>query len=125
MKIRHVALTALVLLSLTACAGTPETAPSEPTVSGQSDMQAAWEERVAGFFERADAPQPEDALAIGQHICDQTRAGIDPEQIQAIDGETNQSIVNYTLMINFPVIEAAKEAGKPLPDYCGELFPAS
>lgn len=41
MKRASIALTALVLLSLTACAGTPETAPSEPTVSGQSVMEEA------------------------------------------------------------------------------------
>lgn len=113
MKSASIALTALVLLSLTACAGTPETAPSEPVVSGQSVTEETVEEtpeplvaaetettpdemfigevkwRLESLGAASVIPDATDEQLIqaGHDACESLEAGVSSYDVSVIQGE--------------------------------------
>lgn len=166
MKLRCVALSAVLLLALTGCTGTPETAPSEPGTNAQStpvetveaeatseqvegapmtvesieataptrqELQSTWYSRFGKTLESYgyEFPFINDSLPVGQYICDQSRAGVAPEDIAAVQGlredheYANTQVVDLTLNNGYALSEEEMAAGVTLPDYCGVLFPAA
>ena len=105
------ALMAVLLLALTGCAGTPDTAPSQPQDSSQSTPAESTaplvaEAPVAPTVDAADAafleyvrenvlpetqiPNATDAqlIAAGHDACAQLESGVALENVRVVDGET-------------------------------------
>jgi len=99
--------------------------PGEPTFD---ELRERWRGFVlkaiarneAGYFEK-----PSDADPIGQYICNESRAGVSPENIEAIQNLpegyefVNTEIVDWTLMNGY----APTMPDEALPDFCGIVFP--
>ncbi len=115
----------------TAEAGPMTVAPTEATDPTKDALQSKWYGQFGKTMQSYgyEFPLIEDSLPVGQYICDQSRAGVAPESIVAVQGlpeahaYANTQVVNFTLNNGTALTAAQIEAGESLPDYCGILFP--
>lgn len=137
MKTRTIAATALLLLVLTGCAGTPETDPSEteqaghtttgqtpdetpeplvaetPAAPEQTDAEAAYLKFLADHPRQGTLipnATDEQRLAAGYEICAQLAEGKEGNEITVIEGETRNPDSGY-YMDSFDMYSAAVTAG--------------
>lgn len=103
MKLRYTAITAVLLIALTGCAGTPEEAPSEAVASGKSaaplvaETAKAHEGNESEFLTEVRELLPaltqipdatdDQLIASGREACERMAEGETSDDIVLIDGE--------------------------------------